>query len=210
MYYDFIQENKRKLLVAVVMFFVVIIAWAVLIYVGRIGKVPVVIAVVPHNATVTLDGSRYGAGAQWLTPGEYTVVAKNDGFETVTRDVRISEQKEQNVVALSLLPKSKEAKEWAKTHDADYLRIQEFATIEANVNGEYFSKLNPITKKLPFTDPYFKIGYITNDDLSITLTIETPSPRYRFYALEHIREIGFEPTDYRIDFEDFKNPLEKK
>jgi len=210
MYYDTIQRYKRYIIGGALLFFVGIILWSILVIAGRAGKVAVTVSAVPQDAVVTFSGTNQGSGTTWLQPGDYTVVAKKDGFAAITRQVRITSDKSQNVVALSLSPESDSAKKWATDHAIDYQKNEIYGQIEANSNGEYFTKLHPITTKLPFTDPYFKIAYTVDKGQSITLTISTPSPRYRFYAIEKIREFGYDPTDFTIIFKDFHNPLEQK
>ena len=210
MYYDFIQQHKRKFFMGVILFILLIAIWGITTFVGRQGKVAVFINTVPSDAQITFNETQENNGTKWMKPGDYTVTAKKDGFTTVIRKVRVTDMKTQNVVAISLHAESDEAKKWAAEHTAEYQKNETYGTIEANTNGEYFSNLNPITTKLPFVDPYFKIAYITNDDQSVTLTVTTPSPRYRFYAVEKIREFGYDPTDFVIEFKDFKNPLEVK
>lgn len=208
MYYEFLQHNKRRIIVLVVAFLVITTIWTIMLFVGRAGKLPVVIAVVPSSASVTADGRHVDGGTQWLPPGTYTIRASKDGFETVQKSITVTNDKSQNVVALSLTATSDAAKKWAADHQNDYSNNEQYGAIAANIEGEYFSKQNPITTKLPFTDPYFTIGYTVNSDgKSITLTVATPSPRYRFYAVEKIRELGFDPTDFTIVFKDFHNPL---
>ncbi|MFZ2545303.1 MAG: PEGA domain-containing protein [Candidatus Saccharimonadales bacterium] len=210
MYYEFIQRNKQRVVAIFLLLFAVIVIWSISTTINRQGKIAVVVSAVPNDAQITFSGSNEGNGTRWIKPGDYTVIAKKDGFTTVTKKVRITDQKSQNVIALSLHAESDDAKNWANTHMAEYQKNEMYGTIEANTNGEYFSQLNPITTKLPFIDPYFKIAYETNSNQSIRLTVSTPSPRYRFYALEKIRNLGYDPTDFTIVFKDFKNPLESK
>jgi len=210
MYYESLQRHKKRIITVVIVVFIVIIIGAFITFFGRVGKLPLVIATVPSSATITIDGRQYSNGTQWLKPGTYKISASKDGFESADKSVIVTDKKQQNVVAISLSPKSDEAKEWASKHQKDYSNNEQYGAIEANVNGKYFSDTNPITTKLPFNDPYFTIGYTVREDSSITITIATPSPRYRFYAVEKIRELGFDPTDYVIDFKDFHNPLEQK
>ena len=48
--------------------------------------------------------------------------------------------------------------------------------------------------KLPFTD-HATDRFTPNPDNTITLTVSTPSPRYRFYAKwKQIRKMGYDPT----------------
>lgn len=210
MYHDPILRRRKQIIAGTVLLFAIVIIWATVVLANRIGKLPVVVAVVPANATVTFDKQAYSKGTQWIEPGTYKVSVSKNGFETVEKSITVTDEKPQNVVAISLSPKSNEAKEWAKNNQKDYANNEQYGAIEANVDGKYFSEKYPITTKLPFKDPYFTIGYTVGEKNSITITIYTPSPRYRFYAIEKIREFGYDPTDYTIVFKDFRNPLEQK
>ena len=208
MYYETIQKHKRTIVTATLVLLAVIIGWIIVILIGRIGKLPVQVSVVPSSAEVTIDSRNLGSGTQWLTPGTYTITAKKDGFKQQKKTVVITNKKDKNVVSLSLEAESSEAKKWAEEHKDEYTKNEKQGAIEASMEGKYFTDNNPITTKLPFKDPYFTIGYVTKGNSSIVLTISTPSPRYRFYAVEKIREFGYDPTDFTIEFKDFKNPLE--
>jgi hypothetical protein len=207
MYYDAVQKNKRRVIIIALLIFAFVCLCYGIISISRMGKTAVVISAVPGDASITFNGQYEGNGTQWLKDGSYKVVAKKNGFETLTKTIQVTGKKSQNVVALSLTASSDDAKKWATDHANDYQQNEAYGGIEATANGEYFTNLNPITAKLPFQDPYFTIGYITNDDLSVTLTVTTPSPRYRFYAVEKIRQLGYDPTDFKITFSDFRNPL---
>lgn len=206
----FIQKHRQRIIISVALLFAIIIIWAIAIYVGRIGKTPLVVSLVPSDATVIIDGQRHGNGTLWLADGTYQIAVEKEGFETQKKSILVTNKKEQNVAAVSLNPKSDDAKKWAEKHQNDYTKNEQYGAIEARSNGEYFTNKNPITAKLPFKDPYFTIGYRTEKDDSITITVVTPSPRYRFYAIEQIREWGYDPTDFVFDFKDFHNPLEAK
>lgn len=209
MYYEFIQANKRRIIGGVIAIIAFVGIWTAVDFVSHIGKLPVVISTAPSDAKITVDNRSYGNGTSWIVPGKYAVTVEKDGFKKDTETIIITGQKTQNVVAVSLVPQSDQAKKWATDHQADYAKNQQYGGIEASANGEYFAKLHPIVDQLPFTDPYFKIGYTENRDQSVTLTISTPSPRYRFYAIEKLRKMGYDPTDFVIQFKDFHNPLEQ-
>lgn len=210
MYYDFIQTHRKRFIIIVTTLFILFSVWATIDAISHIGKIPVVVSLVPNDATISLSDKKIGSGTQWITPGTYTLTVSKNGFQTLKDSVIVTDKKQQNVIAASLVPQTKEAKEWAVKHEKDYKRNEEYGAIQASSNGAYFSDSNPITKQLPFIDPYFKIGYTRNNDQTITLTINTPSPRYRFYAVEKIRQMGYDPTDFVIVFKDFRNPLETK
>lgn len=207
MYYEFFQQHKRRIITISAVLFALLVLWTTVTMIGRIGKTPLTIAAVPSDAKILVGDNRLGDGTYWLPAGTYQISAEKEGFETLRKTVIVTPEKKNNVAAISLTPKSDEAKKWADKHQRDYQDNEQFGAIAARADGQYFTDNNPITTHLPFTDPYFTIGYTLNDDQSIHITIATPSPRYRFYAVEKIREWGYDPTDFTVVFKDFKNPL---
>jgi hypothetical protein len=207
---DSLYNNRVKIVRGFWIVLAIVVVWAVADYVSHIGKVALVVSVVPRDAIVMVGSDKVGNGTRWVKAGDYKVSVSKDGFIKQQETLTVSEQKKQNVLAISLIPDSDAAKKWANDHSDDYKNNEQYGSIEAKNNGDYFSQTNPITTQLPYTDPYFKIGYVTDNNQSIKLTIETPSPRYRFYAVEKIRQLGYDPTDFVIEFKDFKNPLEQQ
>lgn len=210
MYDEFLYRNKRRIILGVGILFALIIVWAVWTYLDRAGKTPLTISVVPSDAKVLVNNQSLGNGTHWLVDNTYKITVEKDGFKTQQTSTTVTNKKPQNVLAFSLVPQSDAAKKWAADHQNDYKRNESFGALEARTNGQYFTDKNPITKRLPFNDPYFTLGYKAVGDNSIILTVSTPSPRYRFYAVEKIRELGYDPTDFKIEFSDFHNPLERK
>lgn len=210
MYYEFFQEHKRQIITIGSTLIAIIILWSAFLLVTRIGKTPLTVSVVPSDAKVIANGQQISDGTNWLMAGTYELSVEKEGFEPQKRTITVTPDKKNNVAAISLVAKSDEAKKWADKHENEYRDNEQYGAIEARENGKYFTEQNPITKKLPFTDPYFSISYVVNDDQSIYLTVNTPSPRYRFYAVEKIREWGYDPTDFDVAFKDFRNPLGNK
>lgn len=206
---DYIQKRRKRIILIVAGIFLVVVAWSLIVLISRSGKVGLYVSTAPSSAVVKIGDATYGRGTQWIVPGSYPIEVSQDGFETVKRTIIVSSEKEQNVLAVSLVPKSDEAKKWAEQHEDEYKKNEQYGAIEASQNGKFLAKSSPITTKLPFKDPYFTIGYTIDDKQTVTLTIKTPSPRYRFYATEKIRELGYDPTDFQIEFTDFSNPVAK-
>ena len=210
MYYEWIQSNKRSIAITLVVLFIVLTGWGIVTYITRTGKVGVTISAVPNDATITINGKNKGNGTHWLEAGTYTITAKKEGFKTRTKQVDATPDKKQNAVALSLTPESEVAKKWADANPNAYKANEAYGAIEARMNGDYFRVKHPVTGVLPYNDPYYQIGYTSKDNRDIIITIATPSPRYRYLAIEKFRDLGFNPTEYRIEFTDFKSPLEVK
>lgn len=210
MYYEWVQKYKKSIAITVAILVAISVVWTLIALVSRIGKIPLTVRVVPSSVRVTLGDQLIGNGTTWVKAGTYTVRIEKEGFKTQSKEFVVTTQKKQNVIAIALVAESDDAKKWAREHDREYLAVQEYGAIEANTYGTYIATKHPITKVLPFNDPYYQITYTLQRDDDIALTIATPSPRYRYYAVEKLRNLGFDPTNYRITFKDFQNPLAKK
>ena len=90
---------------------------------------------------------------------------------------------------------------YSHTTNTDLVRPDPIAAQQKKLEAKY-----PLIKALPVTTPYYSMYYDSNGD-SVTITIKTPSPYYRFFALERMRNIGYDPTDYVIQYADYKSPL---
>lgn len=209
MYYDWIQQNRKLIIAAIITLILILTGWGIWVYVSRQGKVPVTVSAVPRDAAITINGQPLGSGTTWFTPGKYIIKAQKEGFSTREKTVTITDNKEQNVVALGLTPVSEEAQRWAEKNADEYKKNEAYGAVEAQTNGEYFQEKNPIVAHLPYNDPYFQITYTADENNQAVLTIITPSPRYRYFAIQKIRELGYDPSNFKIVFSDFKNPLEK-
>lgn len=204
---EFFITHRKKIAITVAILFVLFIAFSTFTYVSRSGKIGVTFSIVPGDATLTINGDSSGKGTQWLNPGTYTIKVEKNGYETVEKQIIADENKERNVAAVSLTPVSDEAKAWADKNQDQYKNNEEFGSIEAQETGKFLRARHPIIDVLPYKDPYYSIAYRLNNDQSITLTVDTPSPRYRYFAVQKIRELGYNPTDYDVDFKQYKNPL---
>jgi hypothetical protein len=73
-----------------------------------------------------------------------------------------------------------------------------------------FADENPIINDLPYENLIYSIGYrIDPSDPShnsIILTIDAPEGT-RNAAVQQIRDMGYDPTEYKIEFKDYKNPF---
>lgn len=120
--------------------------------------------------------------------------------------------------------KSKEeALEWIRRYSPDKLPVliytddYEQTGKLGGAGSEFDQRLtakNPITKTLP-TDAYiYKLGYrIDQSDKSgqsIKLTIKSDTASGRIAALREIKALGYDPTDYKIEFLNFENEVTRK
>lgn len=173
---------------------------------SRKDKIAVTIRTAPSDAVVTINGARYGQGVQYVPTGEYTARITKEGFSDATQQLRVNDHSYPAIYA-GLSPQSKEAKKWEQQNRHAYAKIEQLSLAQSRRYGEAFQQRWPIVTSLPLRDPYFTIGYKNLNDRDIILTIKATSPRYRELALDELRKKGFEPSDYRIEFIGFTNPL---
>lgn len=203
---------RRRIVVGAIVMFVAITGVIIFAQVQtareRHGTVAVPVQVVPGDASVTLSNNQElpSRGTAYIKPGDYKVTVAKEGFSTRTYNLRVSDTSVPYIY-IGLAGKTKEAKNWQKNHARDYQNL-ELLTVEKN--RDYTTLLrsaHPIVEILPIKDPYYTIDYRNSDNDSIELIIFGTSPRYREVAIEYLRDKGYDPTDYRITYEGFKNPL---
>lgn len=205
---EFIRQHKIITTIIVILL-VGLIAYTVYLSISRAGKEPVTIYLIPGDTKLMIDNQQYSAGTAYIKPGTYNVSASREGFESIERTVTIG-QPNTAVIDISLTPVSDEAKQWQEDNMHLYDQFQARTGVRANEFGERFREQFPIVTKIPFSNFIYSIGYrLKNPDNSsegiiLTITAITGS---REAALNKIRELGFDPTDYEINFNNYENPF---
>ncbi len=200
-------EARRSILVVAGFIVVLVFLFGYSQFFAKKGT-PVRLDVVPSDAVVTLDGKRLSTGTVRLSPGEHTFTAKKSGFEKAEDKVSIKEGSENKSVQLLLTPVSPNAIAWAEKNQKLYQRAEQKAVEDVVKEGEEFQKKFPLSKLLPFNNLLFSIDYKTDESSTkFTVQIEAKTPTDRAYALGQIRNWGYDPADYLIEFVDFANPL---
>jgi len=205
---DFIRTHK-VITVLVSTILVVFLGFGLFVMISRTGKEPVTIHLLPSDIHLTVDGKTFGTGTVYLTPGTHAIEASREGFSHYKTEITIG-QPNTTVIDIALIPESDEALQWQKDHQQLYTDFQARADERATEEGIQFYDKNPIVNELPFKSYIFKIGYHADPDdpshTSIILDIDA-IVGYREAALDKIREFGFDPTDFKINFRNYENPF---
>lgn len=209
----YLGKYRRQLLAGVIVC-VVLVTGATIWYniwlaQQRAGKIAVPVQVVPNDARVTLSTGQLlpSSGTAYIVPGTYKVTVKKEGFDSQTRDLRVSNNA-LGYVYIGLAARSDDAKAWQTRHQTDYQYLESLTVARNRDYNALFASTNPIVSVLPIKDPYYSIDYQNRDDASVELIIWGTSPRSRQAALDMLRSKGYDPTDYRIRYDGFTNPLE--
>jgi hypothetical protein len=176
--------------------------------VTRSGKIAVTITAVPGDAVITANDTRILPGTAYLKPGDYTFKASKTGFESYSSTKHIDQNN--TTVSISLAPISDDAKKWAAANEQAYFDLEGEAGTQAERDGDALREKNPIIDVLPTSTLIYTIGY-RNDNSdpsgnSIILTIDA-APGYRNGAVQAIKDMGYDPTQFKIEFKGYTNPF---
>lgn len=171
------------------------------------------IIVVPNDSLVEIKGNdgslikKTGASSLSLKPGNYEITAQKEGFLAKSTQLNISEDSEKQTIVLLLEPSSQEAKDWAQKNNKQYLEAEGRAGELDQISGEKFRSENKITSSLPYNGGFYRIDYGIDrkNNNSFKLVITGDTPNLRQVAIEKIRELGYNPSDYIIEFKGVKN-----
>lgn len=184
-------------------------AYNIYLSIQRAGKIAVELIVVPGDAKVNMNGQTVNINGLYVTPGDYVFSASKEGFKTMEAHVHIAEGSP-NIVTLPLQPESSEAKKWAEQNQSHYDALEGAAGKAANEQGEAVSEKNPVIRVLPYKNFLYTIGYKndTSDPTgkSIIVTIDA-TPGYRNAAIRKLRELGYDPTQLKIEFTKYESPF---
>lgn len=202
---DWIRTHAKLCLMMLVCLLVAFGVYSVITQISRQGKVAVKIDVFPSDATVDIDKyGESGNGTIYLEPGTYSYKISGEGY--TSRKSTLHAREDQGGYIYTVL--AKEEGEYKSRDIKKIERIEAKAGAESRKYTEQFKRDHPITDYLPIKDAYYSIGYLVDDGGdNFRITVYTESPRYRNIALKRIRSIGEDPSKYRIDFMDYKNPL---
>jgi hypothetical protein len=182
----------------------------VLFIVIRGHKPRINIRTVPDNSKILINNRSYQQGTLYLSPGKYKATVKSPGFSSITLNINVDNSyKKVNHYLAALTPVSTEAQKWASKNQDQYNKIEELG---GQASEEASAKLvgkNPIIQYLPFRSLLYNIDYRLIDQSTgdIALQIGGDTPNERWLAIEQIRNWGYDPASYNIDFTRAVNPF---
>lgn len=203
-----LPTNIKAAIFLAVILIVAAIGYGIYTAIDKSGKIPVTITAVPSDTKVTLNGKEVTPGNSNLKPGTYTIKGTKEGFSEYTHTQHIDQ--ENASIYVLLRPASQQATQWATDNQSLYLEAEGKAGREANERGEAFRDKNPIVNVLPYSNLLYTIGYRTDrsDPSGDSIIIEIDAAKgYRNAAVEQIRSLGYDPSNFKINFRDYENPF---
>ena len=202
------KKTKRIGIVTIVLLFLVAIAYLSSVTIEHSGKTSIELSAFPDDSNITIDGENTKIGTHYLEPGTYKIEAEKEGYDNYSKTLVLEETKQKVVVIL--VPNSEEAFKFGRENEEEYLKVQAQGEVAAIETGKAFNQRNPIAKHLPYKTFFYSIGYRMDqsDPSGNSIIIEIDAiDGYRQSALYRIRQLGYDPTDFNINFRDYENPF---
>ena len=194
---------------AVVIIIIALIGYGIYMQVSTAGKIAVTVTVAPGDATIIVDGKNTGQGTIYLKSGQkYSVTVSKDGFKSYNGSQYIDATNNSITVALS--PESSAAQKWVQDNQNQYTSVEGQAGAREDAAGQTFTDKNPITNNLPIDNLIYTIGYKRDpgdpSGNTIILTVDA-AEGYRNGAIQAIHDLGYDPSKFKIEFYNYKNPF---
>lgn len=171
------------------------------------GTVGVSMSVLPQDATVKINDKEYtNQTSIRLKPGTYTVTVSKEGFDSDTQELVVKEGEPATFISMPA-PISADARRWVTNNQRAYLELEGKAGELATQRGRELIDEYPLTKWLPLQKAIYTIGYKQPEE-AVIITIDA-TEGYREAALQEIRDLGFNPGDYTIEFTNYRNPFDE-
>lgn len=204
-------SNRSKIIAACLLSsFIGLIFYFSINYVSQRNKLPLTVVTFPKNAHIAIGNiSTKNNNKLYLDPGVYRLNVTSDGFESWTETVTMTSI--ERTVVVNLTPISDKAKALSnKESESEYNKRIALTERDNDEVNKLFYKLNPITKKLPIRTFVYSIGHHMDptdpSGNSIIIDIDADNG-YRQAALFKIRQLGYDPTDFNINFRGYSNPF---
>ena len=209
------QKNKKTLMIAGAAVAVVLVAvlafWIIKKIAGENTKLHLLIA--PASSKVEIDGKAYESTGDFeIKTGKHTAVISKEGFKTQT--IEFTANADETADVETYLIQNDGGEDWYASHpDDDEIRWFIDEIRHQNKTNDFYNS-NPILSQLPIAVEYYSNNYTSHVKYEITsevnssytaFTIEISDYTGGNYnnALDKIREAGFNPDDYIVNYHDY-------
>lgn len=197
----------KRIAIIVGIIFLVIIIYSVSVLISRIGKILVKVEYAPFAATVTINDIKLSNHAEnYITPGEYHLKVEFENFETLEKEIEITE--DTLFLAGALRAANDLGEAYVSSHQEEFVVIKNYADGVNGGDNERFFKIYPLLASFPITDPHYTIKYKLSEESKpiINVAVGTAYRQMAIYKLLDImNDKDFETYD--IYFDNLENPF---
>lgn len=162
------------------------------------------VEVAPSNSIVIINGKRSHEGVTKVKPGKIEVVARRDGFESISKTLAVLKD-ESVYVGIVLLPNAAGTKNWYNEHLPDLKKAEKISSKNFDVSSKKAASSLPLVLKLPYLGPglAYRIDYggqSQTPDAKPAIYIKAATEEGRLDALNWIKNQGVDPSSLQIVF----------
>ncbi|MCL1929535.1 PEGA domain-containing protein [Candidatus Saccharibacteria bacterium] len=210
---NFIKKLKSKPLVLAGVCFAIFVVIVVILAIiqGALNKsaTQLEVLVTPSDASIMVGDVHYKNGTHNIKPGEYKVQITREGFDHYEGILAVESGEVTKLYVL--LEQSDGGIDYYETHPDEAMIANTIGGYEASQRQTEALEKHPIFSILPYyctkyEDNYavyyeYKLYYkMTGDDRDIIIMIDDAAGNGREDALQYIRDNGFNPDDYQIEY----------
>ncbi len=201
-------SNKKgpiiTLVIVVALLFVTLLIWQ---KIQQSGKTSLEIQKVPGDSIIFVNNKKVSGSKIYLEKGPYTIKAEREGFDSYTRIVTIDPDSNKTPKAFFVLtPKTQEATTWVQDNEDEYLKVEKAAGIYYGDQSKSTVEKYPIIKDLPYRSSFYSIEYYQKGN-DFRVQIISSDAMGRQVAIEQIKSLGYDPSDYIVEFVGVDNPF---
>lgn len=204
---NFIRDNRRATLIIGLSVMVILAVSGFGFVKDQINPPNLELIGAPDGVKFKIKDKTYSEGKVYLKPGLYRIRATREDFYPLSQKVRISKQF--RVVTFALQPRNNKGEAVVGDSFDVYRDVEIKGGEEVVAESEALRMNNPIISVLPYTGILYNITYRLEERYSskVVVTIDAKTSEDRAFALQRIRDWGYNPVDYKIEFTNFDNPL---
>ncbi len=193
-------NSKQRLAFFLTSIIIIIgIIYFIATYTNRIGKVEVTVQYAPYVATIELNNTKINNHSKtWLKPGIYKAVIRSDHFESIERDIEISNDYKYIVGTMNAA--DSEGKDYINSHKQEFIETEGIIGQALNQEGIIIKKKYPILNYLPINNRLYSISYAYTDEGEPIITVKS-EPEYLDIAIQKMKKLkNVDLTIYQINF----------
>lgn len=197
----------KKVATTIGVIFLLIIVYSVSVLISRIGKIPVKVQYAPFAATVRIDDIKLSNNAEnYIAPGKYNLVVEFENFETLEKEVEVTDNT--LFLAGALRAANDLGEEYISSHQEEFVIIKNYADGVNGNDNERFFKSYPLLASFPITDPHYTIKYTLSGESKPIIDVAVGTA-YRQAAVHKLLSIMSDEDFgvYDIHFENLENPF---
>ena len=180
---------RKKIMLGLLSFVFIIGSYFASQFIYRLDKTLVTISAEPVTSKISINGTVINSSSIYLKPGKYIISVSQDGYYEYRKTYKI--EKKTIIIPIKLV---------AEPEESIYNLIH--GTKYNTVVAKY-----PIITKLPYSSLLIDINHSSDSTLSSFKLSVRAYDGYKQAVITKIKQWGYNPADYNIEFINYENPF---